>query len=154
MESIFDTHLAVTDAGFVAPEEFQRGAVIDECNTVFNLGRAALVLLDEGDLDGRFRGTGAASDVLDRATHPPTPRREVCDRRRVRLSMARGAPRMSTEPVLVVPYDPQWASIFEELEARLRSSLEDVARRIDHIGSTAVSLSVQPVEYSPWWRLG
>lgn len=115
LESIFDAHLAVADAGFVAvdlydgcfiydfvarrmrlcdldeyrpgpfvvdadrlpgslrfmaPEEFERGAVIDERTTVFNLGRTALVLLDEGDLDGRFRGTAAASDVLDRATHP------------------------------------------------------------------------------------
>ncbi|MGH3941916.1 MAG: hypothetical protein ACRDTG_25495 [Pseudonocardiaceae bacterium] len=26
--------------------------------------------LDEGDLDGRFRGSAAASDVLDRATRP------------------------------------------------------------------------------------
>ena len=40
---------------FMAPEEFQRGAPIDQRTTVFNLGRMGLVLLDTGDLDGRFR---------------------------------------------------------------------------------------------------
>ena len=55
---------------FVAPEEWQRGAQIDERTTVFNLGRCALVLLDEGDDEGRFRGPADAAAVLARATRP------------------------------------------------------------------------------------
>lgn len=53
---------------FMAPEELERGAVIDERTTVFDLGRVAMVLLDEGDMEGRFRGTAAMAEVLDRAT--------------------------------------------------------------------------------------
>lgn len=53
---------------FMAPEEYRRGAVIDQRTTVFNLGRTAQVLLDEGDLDGRFRGGARLAAVLDRAT--------------------------------------------------------------------------------------
>ena len=113
IESIFDAHLAVTDAGFVAvdlydgslvydfsarkmwlcdlddyqpgpftleadrlpgstrfmaPEEFQRGATIDQRTTVFDLARTALVLLDEADVDTRFRGTPALAAVARRAT--------------------------------------------------------------------------------------
>lgn len=55
---------------FMAPEEFERGATIDERTTVFNLARSALVLLDSGDLDGTFRGGAEARDVLTRATEP------------------------------------------------------------------------------------
>lgn len=53
---------------FMAPEEFRRGAVIHQRTTVFNLGRTAQVLLDEGDLDSRFRGGARLQGVLDRAT--------------------------------------------------------------------------------------
>ncbi|HVM14823.1 MAG TPA: hypothetical protein VM287_10915 [Egibacteraceae bacterium] len=53
---------------FMAPEEFRKGATADERTTGFNLGRAALVLLDTGDLDGIFRGGRAMYDVLVRAT--------------------------------------------------------------------------------------
>ncbi len=60
---------------FMAPEELTRGATIDERTTVFALGRTALVLLDEGDAERRFRGTPAMAAVLATATHPdPTQR--------------------------------------------------------------------------------
>lgn len=120
VDAIFDAHLAVTAAGFVAvdlydgcviydfdagrpwlcdldeyrpgpfvldrdrlpgstrfmaPEEWERGAVINERTTVFNLARTAMVLLDEGDLDGRFRGSPDAAGVLKRATDPDPDRR-------------------------------------------------------------------------------
>ena len=55
---------------FMAPEEFQRGARVDQRTSVFNLGRMGLVLLDTGDLDGRFRAGPAAYAVLERATRP------------------------------------------------------------------------------------
>lgn len=55
---------------FMAPEELQRGARVDKRTTVFNLGRLGLVLLDTGDLDGRFRAGPDAWAVLERATRP------------------------------------------------------------------------------------
>jgi serine/threonine-protein kinase len=53
---------------FMAPEEFRRGAVIDERTTVFTLGRAALVLLGEMDDRGeRFGGPEACGAVVRKA---------------------------------------------------------------------------------------
>lgn len=50
------------------------------------------------------------------------------------------------DPIVVVPYDPAWPAVFAELAARLRAALGDVAVRIDHIGSTAVSgLAAKPI---------
>ena len=53
---------------FMAPEEWQRGESIDQRTTVYNLGRAVLVLLNEADLDGPFRGPPPAASVAGRAT--------------------------------------------------------------------------------------
>jgi serine/threonine protein kinase len=50
---------------FMAPEEFVRGATIDERTTVFNLGRAAFVLMGRGDNAGE-----PLFDVAHRATRP------------------------------------------------------------------------------------
>ena len=60
---------------FMAPEEWEQGATVDERTTVFNLGRAGLVLLDEGPdapfaVGDSFRGTAAMAAVLERATRP------------------------------------------------------------------------------------
>jgi serine/threonine protein kinase, bacterial len=52
---------------FMAPEEHERGALIDERTTVFTLGRTALVFLGEGDA---FRGSPAARAVAERAASP------------------------------------------------------------------------------------
>jgi serine/threonine-protein kinase len=52
---------------FMAPEEFTRGARIDERTTVFNLGRAAFVALGERDA---FRGSPAQLAVATRACDP------------------------------------------------------------------------------------
>ena len=55
---------------FMAPEEFQRGATIDQVTTVFNLGRAATVLLGDGteSMDA-WRGSNRLKDVGTRATN-------------------------------------------------------------------------------------
>lgn len=50
---------------FMAPEEFVRGATIDERTTVYTLGRTARVLLGEA---GHWRGSAASERVVDRAT--------------------------------------------------------------------------------------
>lgn len=57
---------------FMAPEEFTRGAQIDERTTVFNLGRAAFVALGERDA---FRGSPAQLAVATRACDPDPARR-------------------------------------------------------------------------------
>jgi len=55
---------------FMAPEEFRRGATIDERTTVFNLGRTAQVLLDEGDMSDRWRASPELYAVAEKATRP------------------------------------------------------------------------------------
>ena len=50
------------------------------------------------------------------------------------------------DPVLVVPYDPQWPALFQQLAAPMRRALGDVALRIDHVGSTSVpGLDAKPI---------
>ena len=50
------------------------------------------------------------------------------------------------EPLVVVPYDAGWPLLVREEAGRLRQALGAVARRIDHIGSTAVpGLAAKPI---------
>ncbi len=54
---------------FMAPEEWQRGAAIDQVTNVYTLGRTAVVLLGNGRLDGpEWRGGPALQAVVARAT--------------------------------------------------------------------------------------
>ena len=58
---------------FMAPEEFEFGAPIDERTTVFTLGRTAAVLLSDGSLRrGPFRGSEGQYEAMLHAceTHP------------------------------------------------------------------------------------
>lgn len=56
---------------FMAPEEFQRGARIDERTTVFTLGRAISVFLGDGDLDrAGFRGGEGQFAAMTMACRP------------------------------------------------------------------------------------
>jgi GrpB-like predicted nucleotidyltransferase (UPF0157 family) len=58
--------------------------------------------------------------------------------KRVRLSLA--------EPVIIVPYDPQWPDLFAQLGRSLRGALGNTAVRIDHVGSTSVpGLAAKPI---------
>jgi GrpB-like predicted nucleotidyltransferase (UPF0157 family) len=53
---------------------------------------------------------------------------------------------MMPDPIVVVPYEPEWPALFAALGATLRGALGDVALRIDHIGSTSVpGLAAKPV---------
>jgi serine/threonine-protein kinase len=53
---------------FMAPEEFTRGALIDERTTVFVMGRTALLFLSDGTLDPHaFRGSSTLFDSAARA---------------------------------------------------------------------------------------
>ena len=50
------------------------------------------------------------------------------------------------DPIVVVPYDPEWPSLFRQLGGQLRAALGKVALRIDHIGSTAiVGMRAKPI---------
>jgi serine/threonine protein kinase len=56
---------------FMAPEELELGASIDERTTVFVMARAAVVLLSDGTPDPtRFRGSPSELEVLVRALAP------------------------------------------------------------------------------------
>lgn len=61
---------------FMAPEEFELGALIDERTNVFVMGRTALVFLSDGTLNAdAFRGTRALFEVVARACEPERARR-------------------------------------------------------------------------------
>lgn len=56
---------------FMVPEEFEKGALIDERTTVFNLGRAMSVFLGDGTLErSAFRGSDAQHALMLRACAP------------------------------------------------------------------------------------
>lgn len=56
---------------FMAPEEFELGARIDEQTTVFNLGRAAAIFMGGGDLDAdAFTGGDSHYQVVAKACQP------------------------------------------------------------------------------------
>ena len=56
---------------FMAPEEWQRGAWIDQVTNVFTLGRTAFVLLGNGTpAESAWRGSPAMRSVALRATAP------------------------------------------------------------------------------------
>jgi serine/threonine protein kinase len=61
---------------FMAPEEFELGALIDERTNVFVMGRTGLVFLSDGTLNaGAFRGTRALFEVVAKACEPDRSRR-------------------------------------------------------------------------------
>jgi serine/threonine-protein kinase len=54
---------------FMAPEEFELGAVIDERTSVYVMGRTALILLSDGTLaEDAFRGGRSLYEVVARAS--------------------------------------------------------------------------------------
>ena len=64
---ILDADRTFGSSRFMAPEEWVRGATLDERTTVFELGRTVQILLDSDD---RFSGTAAQSDVAEHACRP------------------------------------------------------------------------------------
>ena len=53
---------------------------------------------------------------------------------------------MAGEPVVVVPYDPEWPDIFEQERAALAAALAGFDLSIEHVGSTAVAgLAAKPI---------
>ena len=81
---VLDRDRAYGSRRFMAPEEFQRGATIDQASNVFNLGRMAAILLGDGtgSMDA-WRGTDEMREVVRRATEPERSRRYGSVRRLV-----------------------------------------------------------------------
>lgn len=52
----------------------------------------------------------------------------------------------TANPIVIVPYSPEWPTRFREVGAQLRQALGDAALRIDHIGSTSIpELAAKPI---------
>lgn len=53
---------------------------------------------------------------------------------------------LAPKPVVIVEYEPNWPSIFEDLRKQLLPALEGIAVAIEHVGSTAVpGLVAKPI---------
>ncbi|MBP3684300.1 MAG: GrpB family protein [Oscillospiraceae bacterium] len=53
---------------------------------------------------------------------------------------------MTTKRVVVLPYDPQWRTCFEQIKGELEELLGDLFLAIEHVGSTSVpGLSAKPI---------
>ncbi len=53
---------------------------------------------------------------------------------------------MRTKSVIVLPYDPEWKTDFENIKQELVSVIGDLAISIEHVGSTSVEgLSAKPI---------
>lgn len=51
-----------------------------------------------------------------------------------------------SRPVILVPHNPEWRERFRELALPVRDVMGDVARRIDHVGSTSIAgLVAKPI---------
>jgi GrpB-like predicted nucleotidyltransferase (UPF0157 family) len=75
--------------------------------------------------------------------------RGVVSRRRIGRIGDRRASRgtsLMVEPVIVVPYDPRWPSLFALERSRVEAALGPWVEAVEHIGSTAVpGLDAKPV---------
>jgi GrpB-like predicted nucleotidyltransferase (UPF0157 family)/thymidylate kinase len=61
-------------------------------------------------------------------------------------SSALHEPRTSRREVVVVPYNPEWPHIFEELKGPVWNAVGRVAVAVEHVGSTAVpGLAAKPI---------
>ena len=100
-------------------------------------------LIDRYALEVHVRG-GAAAD-LDTATRAGLAV-EVLSARDPNFRLVTTAGRPSNDPIEVVDYDPVWPTRFEQWRDRLSVGLGPAARRIEHVGSTAVpGLAAKPV---------
>ena len=53
---------------------------------------------------------------------------------------------VSADPILVVPYDDAWPSLFEEERALIECAVRPWVEGVEHVGSTAVpGLAAKPV---------
>ena len=100
-------------------------------------------LVDRYELEAAHRGIAADTlepDLRDRLTS------EVLRAHSPQFEFVPGSERTDPRRVEVVDYDPAWADRFAEWRDRLARTLGPVARRIEHVGSTAVpGLAAKPI---------
>jgi GrpB-like predicted nucleotidyltransferase (UPF0157 family) len=57
-----------------------------------------------------------------------------------------GAPEPVNGPIVLVPYDPAWPTLFARLARQIRDALADRALLLEHVGSTSVpGLAAKPI---------
>ncbi|MDQ6748917.1 MAG: 2-amino-4-hydroxy-6-hydroxymethyldihydropteridine diphosphokinase [Candidatus Dormibacteraeota bacterium] len=66
------------------------------------------------------------------------PHHGLIDRHFIHRELAQIDPTLVADAVILVDYDEQWPETFRTEAERLTAALGDVARRVDHVGSTAV----------------
>jgi GrpB-like predicted nucleotidyltransferase (UPF0157 family) len=100
-------------------------------------------LVDRYALEAAYRGIAADAlepELRDRLTS------EVLRAHSPQLEFVPGSERTDPRRVEVVDYDPAWADRFAEWRDRLARALGPAARRIEHVGSTAVTgLAAKPI---------
>lgn len=100
-------------------------------------------LLDRYALEAAARGVGVEQldpELKGRLTL------EVLTAHTPGFEIVAGSERVRRDPVEVVDYDPAWPARFAAWRDRLGVALGATARRIDHVGSTAVQrLAAKPV---------
>ncbi len=100
-------------------------------------------LLDRYALEAAARGVGVAD--LDEALRSRLTL-EVLEAHEPGFEVIAGSDRSVRDPIEVVDYDPSWPARFDAWRGRLLRELGAMARRIDHVGSTAVpGLAAKPV---------
>jgi GrpB-like predicted nucleotidyltransferase (UPF0157 family) len=61
------------------------------------------------------------------------------------LAVTVGEPKLHSAPITLVDYDPEWPSLFEREDRRIRAALGDTVLQLDHTGSTSVpGLAAKP----------
>lgn len=97
--------------------------------------------------DGRVRTIGPGDAALwdvgeDHETQSATGCTAIC----IEGTFEMWAMGVVTDDIVVVDYDPAWPTSFERVRAHVWPAVEDVALRIDHVGSTSVpGLAAKPI---------
>lgn len=108
------------------------------------------VMTGEADVsgdDGRVRAIGPGYAALwqpgeEHETRSAAGCRAIC----IEGSFEVWAMGVVTDEIVVVDYDPTWPDRFEQVRAHVWPAVEDVALRVDHVGSTSVpGLAAKPI---------
>lgn len=79
-----------------------------------------------------------------RLTGPPKATAPLTEEQIIAATVGERKPWNST--IYLAPYDPEWPSLFAQLEARIRAALGDDVLLLEHVGSTAIpGLSAKPI---------
>ncbi|MGH7764973.1 MAG: GrpB family protein [Candidatus Dormibacteraceae bacterium] len=106
-------------------------------------GGESVTIIDLYELVARSRGIRAEELPVDERRELGFRAMRLMD---PRFEIVADSDRLDPEPIELAPYDPVWPARFEAWRLKLVGALPVVARRIAHVGSTAVpGLSAKPV---------